>query len=67
MNNIKLIFEDKEILVKLVDNMVTKKLINELPIVLNFDDYSRAEKKHILIKNIGLIIRTVFIVRQKVT
>ncbi|MDO4302165.1 MAG: cyclophilin-like fold protein [Clostridia bacterium] len=44
MNNIKLIFDDKEILVNLVDNVVTKKLIKELPIVLNFDDYSRIEK-----------------------
>ena len=30
MNNIKLIFEDKEILVKLEDNIVTRELIKEL-------------------------------------
>lgn len=44
MNNIKLIFEDKEILVKLEDNIVTRELIKELPIILSFDDYSRTEK-----------------------
>lgn len=44
MNNIKLIFDDKEIIVKLDDNIVTRELIKELPIVLSFDDYSRTEK-----------------------
>ncbi|MGN1318457.1 MAG: cyclophilin-like fold protein [Lachnospirales bacterium] len=44
MNNIKLIFDDKEIIVKLDDNIVTRELIKELPIVLNFNDYSRTEK-----------------------
>lgn len=44
MNNIKLIFEDKEILVKLEDNIVTRELIKELPIIISFDDYSRTEK-----------------------
>ncbi len=44
MDNIKLTFDNKEILVKLEDNIVTRELIKELPIILSFDDYSRTEK-----------------------
>lgn len=44
MNNMKLVFDDKEILIKLEDNIFTRELIKDLPITLSFDDYSRAEK-----------------------
>lgn len=44
MNNIKLTFDDMEILVKLDDNIVTREFMKELPLVLTFNDYSRAEK-----------------------
>lgn len=44
MNNVKLIFKNKEILIKLDDNIITRELVKELPIILSFDDYSRTEK-----------------------
>lgn len=44
MKNIKLVFNNKEIIIKLVDNSVTRELMKELPLVLNFDEYSRNEK-----------------------
>lgn len=44
MNNIKLVFDDKEIIVRLDDNITARELIKELPITLSFSDYSRNEK-----------------------
>ncbi|MDO4301857.1 MAG: cyclophilin-like fold protein, partial [Clostridia bacterium] len=44
MNNIKMVFENKEILIKLEDNIVTRELVKDLPVILSFEDYSRAEK-----------------------
>lgn len=44
MDNIKLTFDNKEILVRLDDNIVTRELMKELPLVLSFNDYSRTEK-----------------------
>lgn len=44
MNNVKLVYDDKELLVKLEDNMVTRELIKELPVILSFDNCSMTEK-----------------------
>lgn len=44
MNNIKLVFDNKEIVVRLDDNITARELLKELPITLSFSDYSRNEK-----------------------
>lgn len=44
MNNIKLVFDNKEIIVRLDDNITARELLKELPLTLSFSDYSRNEK-----------------------
>lgn len=44
MNYIRLSYDNKNIILKLDDNDITRELVKELPIVLKFEDYSTTEK-----------------------